>query len=179
MTEFYITSFCICRPKSNKRRSPVAWIFSLVTVLICVVLPLVSFGADVAFFIVCSKHYNETKQLLEYARENVVVSSAATYLNDGQNLSYTQIHLSLQEAPLPMRNYRKNRSLQGPKFPEFQNPTQSGKHMVRDGKKDQFVTNSEVLLPQTLSAQSSHTFHKSNLYTNLIESATSAHCHGK
>lgn len=63
--EIPITPYCVCqRNNKDSQKKPLAWIFSIFTTIICIIFPVTSFSADVAFYITCSDHYNHTAQLL-------------------------------------------------------------------------------------------------------------------
>ena len=96
--ELGITSFFVCQRQTNKRKNAFAWMFSCVVILLCFVFPIASFVADVAFFVECSDHFNETRKLLDNAREQTFFYAMSTNANTAINSS---LHL--------IRTYEENR----------------------------------------------------------------------
>jgi len=64
----HITDNFICRLSPKRCHSPLAWLFSITVVLICIVIPLLTFSTDVAFYLLGRHPHEETAAFLEKAK---------------------------------------------------------------------------------------------------------------
>ena len=64
-----ITPNCVCSKNPKRRTDLRAWTFSFVTAFLCIICPLISLSADVTFFMMCSGHYDESREILQLVQE--------------------------------------------------------------------------------------------------------------
>lgn len=66
--------------------------------------PLTSFVADVTFFVICSDHYNETKQLQDDVKQGHLSSSHSAYSNQVVEHKYDDVnHEEINFFPQPFQ----------------------------------------------------------------------------
>jgi len=63
-----MSDYCICKRGSSQRNRALAWTFSAFVAVVCVACPIISFAADVTFYVICTDHYGQTERLLHRVR---------------------------------------------------------------------------------------------------------------
>ena len=55
----------MCHRTSKTKSNWVAWFFSILALVLCVVCPVVSFALDISFFAICKNNYHKINAILE------------------------------------------------------------------------------------------------------------------